>query len=196
MRIAKAVCGLAAAALLAVSGCTSNVVAVNGENGSFEFVSPGGKIEFPYPAAERKTIGNFTGTNVTAANTTIKLSDYPDQIMVLNFWASWCGPCREETPDLKVVAELRKYDPVQFLGINVDKDRQAGADFIAANEVNFPSLFDPTSRTLLSIRGFPSIGIPHTIVLDRQHRVAHIFLGQVTAQKLDETLTALVAERR
>ena len=181
-------CVVAAAVLL--TGCTSNAVST----GSFVFVSPGGKTEFTYPAPERQTIGNFTGTSVTAPEMTIQLADFPDTILVLNFWASWCGPCRAETPGLEVVSDLHHDDGVQFLGINIDDDRQAGADFISTYEVGFPSIFDPTSRTLLSIRGFPAVGKPHTIVLDRQHRVAHIFLGAVGAQELDEVVTALVAE--
>jgi thiol-disulfide isomerase/thioredoxin len=180
------------AALLA--GCTSNSVTDGSEGGSFVFVSPGGKTEFAYPVAERKTIGDFTGTSVSDEQATIKLSDYPGSVLVLNVWGSWCAPCVAEVPDLIVVSQLSAPKGVQFLGINVKDSRQAAADFIAGRQVPFPSIFDPTMRTLLSVRGFPTSGIPSTFVLDREHRVAHIFLGAIGVQKLDAVVAAVAAE--
>lgn len=182
------------AVALLVAGCTSNATAIPGQ-GSFVFVSPGAKKVYEYPAGSRGTVGDFTGTSVTDAQQTIKLSDYPDTVMVLNVWGSWCGPCRGEAPDLNVAAELSADRPVQFLGINVqDPDRQPAADFIANFQVPFPSIYDPTMRTLLSIQGFPTSAIPTTIILDREHKVARIFLREVNAQELDEAIATVVAE--
>ncbi|MEO5832817.1 MAG: TlpA disulfide reductase family protein [Nakamurella sp.] len=178
---------------LVVSGCTSNATAIPGQ-GSFVFVSPGAKKVYEYPAGTRGTVGDFTGTSVTDAQQTIKLSDYPNTIMVLNVWGSWCGPCRGEAPDLNVAAELSADRPVQFLGINVQDAREPAADFIANFQVLFPSIFDPTTRTLLSIQNFPTSAIPTTIILDREHKVARIFLREVSAQELDEAVVAIVDE--
>lgn len=180
------------AALL--TSCTSNSVTDGSDGGSFVFVSPGGKTEFAYPAAERKTIGDFTGTSVSDEKVTIRLSDYPGTVLVLNVWGSWCAPCVAEIPDLIVASQLSAQRGVQFLGINVKDSRQAAADFIAGRQVPFPSIFDPTMRTLLSVRGFPTSGIPSTFVLDRDHRVAHIFLGAVRVEKLDPVVAAVAAE--
>ena len=113
---------------------------------------------------------------------------------MLNFWGSWCGPCREEAADLNVAAELSADRGVQFLGVNVRDSRDGAADFMAGKQVSFPSIFDPSMRTLLSVQGFPTSSIPSTIVLDRQHRVAHIFLGAVSAQQLDQVVAAVAAE--
>lgn len=184
---------VAVALALVVSGCTSNSVAIPGQ-GSFVFTSPGGKFDFTYPAGQRGTVGDFTGTSVTDAQQTIKLSDYPDTIMVLNVWGSWCGPCRGEAPDLNVAAQLSAGRPVQFLGINVQDARQPAADFMTNFQVPFPSIFDPTTRTLLSMQGYPTANIPHTIILDREHEVARIFLRQVTAEELDQAIVAIVDE--
>lgn len=174
------------------AGCTSNARGFEGS--SFIFVSPGAKTEFSYPPAERQTVGDFTGSSVTDEADTIALSDYPDTVLVLNFWGSWCGPCRAEADDLNVAAELSADRGVQFLGINVQDSRQSAADFMAGKEVVFPSIFDPTMRTMLSLQGYPTTGIPSTIVLDRRHRVAHIFLRPVEAQELDEVVAAVAAE--
>ncbi len=180
-------------ALLTVAGCSSNAI-TDGISGSFVFVSPGGKTEFSYPEADRRTIGDFTGSSVTDETATLALSQFPDTVLVLNFWGSWCGPCREEADDLEVASELSVDRGVQFLGVNVRDTRQAAADFMTGKGVSFPSIFDPTMRTLLSVQGFPTSSIPSTIILDRQHRVAHIFLGAVTAQQLDEVVASIAAE--
>ncbi len=183
---------LVAVALLA-GGCTSNATAIPGQ-GSFVFVSPGGESEFSYPAGERGSVGDFTGTSVTDAQQTLKLSDFPGRVMVLNVWGSWCGPCRGEAADLNVAQQLSADRPVQFLGINIRDSRQAAADFITGSGTRYPSIFDPTTRTLLSMQGFPTSAIPTTIILDRGHRVARIFLRVVGAEELDRAVTALLAE--
>lgn len=177
--------------LLLLAGCTSNQIG-GADTGSFVFVSPGGKLEFSYPEDTRKTIGNFTGSSVADPATTLAISDYPDTAVVLNFWGSWCGPCRAEAPDLNVAAALSADRPVQFLGVNVQDSRESAMDFITGKEVTFPSIFDPKMQTLLSVQGFPTTGLPFTIVLDRRHRVAQIFLRAVTAQELDEAIVAVV----
>ncbi len=179
-------------AMTVIAGCGSGTGDL--PPGQFSFVSPGGKTDFAYPAAERGAIGNFTGPSLTDASKTISLTDFPDTVVVLNFWGSWCGPCIAEAPSLNVAAELSADRGVQFLGINVRDDRQAGADFVTAKKVPFPSIFDPSMRTILSLQGFPTTAIPSTIVLDREHRVAHIFLGSVTAEQLDTVVAAIAAE--
>ncbi len=187
------------AALLLLAGCTSSHSVTSGaEGGSFVFVSPGGKTEFPYAIAGRKPVGNFTGSSVTDEGTTLQLSQFPDTVLVLNFWGSWCGPCRAEAADLNVAEQISKEQNrgVQFLGINVQDERQSAADFMAGKQVSFPSIYDPTMRTLQSVQGYPTSAIPSTIVLDRQHRVAHIFLGAIDAQQLDQVVAAVAAEPR
>jgi thiol-disulfide isomerase/thioredoxin len=185
---------VALAAVLAVcAGCsTGDDATVYG--GSFTFVSPGGKTELSYPVAERKTVGTLSGPNLDGTGT-VSVADYPNDVVVLNFWGSWCGPCRGEADDLNSAASALKTDGVQFLGINVKDSQSAGADFLASKEVGYPSIFDPTMRTLLSIRGYPATAIPSTIVLDRQHRVAHIWLDTVTADELTAAIAPIAAEK-
>lgn len=181
-------------ALLLLTGCsTGNDAAVYG--GSFTFVSPGGKIEFSYPPADRGTVGDLSGPNLTGDGT-IALSQYKSSVVVLNFWGSWCAPCRSEAEGLNAAASQLADKGVQFLGVDVQDSRQAGADFHASKEVPYPSIFDPTMRTLLSLRGFPTSSMPVTIVLDRQHRVAHIWLTEVNMQQVLTVVSAIAAEGR
>jgi thiol-disulfide isomerase/thioredoxin len=161
--------------------------------GGFTFVSPGGQSELTYPAAERGTIGDLSGPDLTSDGT-INLSDYAGKVMVINVWGSWCGPCRAEADSLSLAATLTADKGVQFLGIDVRDTREAGADFQASRKVPYPSIFDPSMRTLLSISGYPTSSIPSTIVLDRDHRVAHIYLRVIQTGELVQTATDLAQE--
>lgn len=187
-----AVAGIALVALVAASCSTGNDATVYG--GSFTFVSPGGKTEFAYPVQDRGTVGPLSGPSLTGDGT-VSLSDYTGKVVLLNFWGSWCGPCRAEAPDLEKAAAALAGKGVQFLGVNVKDTKAAGADFVASKQVSYPSIFDPSMRTLLSIRGFPTSSIPSTIVLDRQGRVAHVWLEEITdpAMVID-TVSQIAAE--
>jgi thiol-disulfide isomerase/thioredoxin len=184
---------LVAGVALLLTGCsTGNDAAVYG--GSFTFVSPGGQTEFSYPAADRGTVANLSGENV-AGDGTISLSDYAGQVVVLNFWGSWCGPCRAEAPALEQAAAALAPTGVQFLGVNVKDTRDAGADFLKSKNVSYPSIYDPSMRTMLSIRGLPTSGLPFTFVIDREGRVAHIWIGQLyDAAPLVDAASTIAAE--
>ena len=194
---------LAVAASLLLAGCsTGNDAAVYG--GSFTFVSPGGKVEFSYPAGDRGTVGNFSGPKVGCDPTstakqcttgTVSLSDFAGKVVVINFWGSWCPPCRAEAPGLNAAAQSLSGQGVQFLGADLkEASSWDAADFQTSKGIGYPSIYDPTMRTILSLRGYPVGSIPSTIVLDRQHRVAHIWLEDVTEKQLTDVVSAIAAE--
>jgi thiol-disulfide isomerase/thioredoxin len=193
VRRRSAIFGAAAALLLLASCSTGNDAAVYG--GSFTFVSPGGQTEFSYPATDRGTVANLSGENL-AGDGTVSVSDYPGKVVVLNFWGSWCAPCRAEAPALENAAGALAPAGVQFLGINVKDTKSAGADFLASKQVSYPSIYDPSMRTLLAIKGYPASGIPSTIVLDRQGRVAHIWLEAIDdPQEMIDVVGAIAADQ-
>jgi thiol-disulfide isomerase/thioredoxin len=163
--------------------------------GSFTFVSPGGQTEFSYPPADRGTVANLSGENLSGDGT-ISLSDYAGKVVVLNFWGSWCGPCRAEAAELEQAAAALMPAGVQFLGVNVKDTRANGADFLASKQVSYPSIYDPSMRTLLAIKGYPASGIPSTIVLDRMGRVAHIWLEAIDdPQEMIDVVGAIASEQ-
>ncbi|GGM04035.1 TlpA family protein disulfide reductase [Nakamurella endophytica] len=188
-RAPRAAAALLVSLLAVLSGCTGG-----GDAASFQFVSPGGRTEFSYAAQDRRPIGELSGPALEGDGT-VSVAQFADKVVVLNFWGSWCGPCRAEAQQLQDASTQLAPQGVQFLGLNVKDEKGAGAAFDAAKGVTYPSIFDPFMRTLLSIQGYPASAIPSTIVLDRRHRVAHIWLGAVTRAELVAAVVPIAAEK-
>jgi thiol-disulfide isomerase/thioredoxin len=183
-------CVLGVGILGSAAGCASDVVG----DGQFQFTSPGGSSEFDYPAGTRSSLPTMKGPAVGDPATTIDIGSYTGTVVVLNVWGAWCPSCRVETTDLIAAARDLAPSGVQFIGIDVRDGSGDGAAYQQQSGMTYPSIEDPTMRTLLSVRGFPVNAIPSTIVLDRQHKVAHIWLGTVGGADLVKTVTAIAAE--
>lgn len=153
-------------------------------NDTFAFASPGGKVEFDYPVDERRAVSDISGPRLGASEKRVGLSDYQTQAVVINIWGSWCPPCRSETNGLIEAYDGTRTDRVEFLGINVKDMPGDGAAFQTSHKIPYPSIDDFSMRTVTSLRGFPTAAIPATIVLDGQHRVAHIWFGEVHKSEL------------
>ncbi|MDG3009262.1 TlpA family protein disulfide reductase [Rhodococcus sp. D2-41] len=187
---------LALLTLVVVSGCAADKDAV-AQGGTFDFVSPGGKTEIFYdPPSSRGTIGDLHGPDLMHEGKTVSLSDFPNQVVVVNLWGQWCGPCRGEAGDLEQVYTATKDQGVQFLGINVRDQRSAAQDFVTNNNITYPSIYDPAMRSLTALGSrFPTSVIPSTLVLDRQHRVAAVFLKALLAGDLTPVVERVAAEK-
>ena len=185
---------LTAAAVLA--GCATGDDAV-AQGGTFEFVAPGGKTDISYePPPARGTPGPLSGPDLMDTSKTISLSDFAGQVVVINVWGQWCGPCRAETSELQKVYDATRGDGVAFLGIDVrDNDIEAPRDFVIDRGVTYPSIYDPAMRTMIAFGGkYPTTVIPSTVVLDREHRVAAVFLRELLAEDLLPVVQRLAAE--
>ena len=181
------------ALLLLLGGCAIGKDA-NVPGSNFAFVAPGGQVQISYPVAQRQTLPDLSGPSLTQADQQIHVSDYAGKVVVLNIWGQWCGPCRDEAPDLSTVYRQTKADGVQLLGIDVRDTRSAAVDFVHNNQIQYPSIFDASGRTLLALSGYPRSVVPSTIVLDREHRVAAVFLEPVTATMLLPELRTLTTQ--
>lgn len=189
----RALVAVAAAAAL-VSGCaTGDDAVVSG--GQFEFVSPGGQTTIRYdPPAKRGTVTGLSGDDLLEPGGTVSLADFAGKVVVINLWGSWCGPCRAEADDLQRVQDATRDKDVVLLGVALRDNRDAAADFMRDRGLTWPSIFDPPGRSLLALRGYPRNTIPSTIVLDRQHRVAAIFLTELLDTDLLPVVEAVAAE--
>lgn len=163
----------------------------------FTFTAPGGQTRILYdPPGDRGYVREMSGENLTQPGQTISLSQFTGQVVVLNVWGSWCGPCREEMPGLQKVHEQTQSSGVTLLGIDVRDDRQAARDFLVDRGVTYPSLYDNPGRSLVALNGFPRNTVPSTIVLDRDHRVAAVFLTAVRVAELLPVVQRVAAEPR
>ncbi len=189
---------LLASALISglVSGCSTGDDAV-AQGGTFEFVAPGGKTEITYePPESRGKPGPLSGPDLLDESRTISLDDFAGKVVVINVWGQWCGPCRTEVAELDRVYRETRDSGVAVLGIDVrDNDIQAPRDFVIDRRVSYPSIYDPAMRTMIAFGGrYPTTVIPSTIVLDRQHRVAAVFLRELLAKDLLPLVQRLAAE--
>ena len=189
----------AVAVALPLAGCSQdsdnaqNAVATGG---NFEFITPGGEKVINYEESERKPLRTFSGEDVRDRDKTISLEDYEGEIVVLNSWGQWCAPCRAEADDLQEIhTELQKRDLGTVLGINVrDYNPQVSNDFLEDNGLKYPSIYDPPFKTAAALGGVPTSVVPTTIVLDKQHRPATVFLRSITAQDVMDVVDKLEKE--
>ncbi len=125
---------------------------------------------------------------------TISLDEFAGEVVVVNFWASWCGPCRREQPDLNRAADDLADLGVSFLGGNVQDSSTANA--LAHEEefaIPYPSIEDPSAQFAASFRGIGPRTMPSTVLVDRQGRVAVSLFGETDHDEV-VTLARLLAE--
>ncbi|WP_448316232.1 TlpA family protein disulfide reductase [Streptomyces sp. CO7] len=145
---------------------------------------------------ERRPVGEIRGETLDGER--LDVADHRGEVVVINVWASWCGPCRAEMPHLVRTAEETRSDGVRFVGINTrDGDEDRAVAFEERYGANYPSLYDPTGELLLS--GFPKgtlppQGVPSTVVVDREGRVAARAVGPLSYEGLRGLIDPVLAE--
>ncbi|NLY20250.1 MAG: TlpA family protein disulfide reductase [Tissierellia bacterium] len=103
--------------------------------------------------------------------TTANLYDYKDKIIFLNFWATWCGPCKYEMPDIQKLSE-EFGDRVQFLAINAGEDEETVKRFMEENEFDFTVALDEKNETPFMVQGLPT-----TIILNSNYEMVTSVVG-------------------
>ena len=187
--------GVLLVAALVVTGCSAGKDAVV-SGGTFTFVSPGGKVDITYPVNERQQAPTLAGDDLMHEGKQLSIADFPGKALVINLWGQWCGPCRAEAPELETASKQMAPLGAQVIGLDVrDPARDVAQDFVRDRGLTYPSIWDPSGRVLLQLAGYPRNIIPSTLVLDKQHRVAAVFLRQVLASDLVPVVQRLSAEK-
>jgi cytochrome c biogenesis protein CcmG, thiol:disulfide interchange protein DsbE len=106
----------------------------------------------------------------------VALHDFKGQVVVLNFWATWCAPCVEEMPSLVEMAQQVKPKGVTVLGVSIDVDQDAYHNFIKQHGVEFLTVRDPDQK---SSALYGTTGWPETFIIDRQGVLRRKFVGPV-----------------
>jgi len=177
---------------LTLTACGSSGSSCSGSQSSGGFVSCDGAITV-LPAGEREPAPGLEGE--TLDGEMLSLSDYDGQVVVLNVWGSWCGPCVAEAPQLGEASRQLAEDDVQFVGINIRDEQTEARLFEQQQDVPYPSIFDPSSSTLLEMPSgmYPS-ATPTTYVIDEEGRVAVRILDETTASTLSGLVEDVLAE--
>ncbi|MFV2115071.1 TlpA family protein disulfide reductase [Micromonospora sp. LOL_025] len=148
------------------------------------------RVEFP--VQERLPGPELVGTLLDGSR--FDWAPLRGNVVVANFWASWCAPCRAETDDLEAVYRATREAGVAFLGINTRDGKDAASAF-AQGRVTYPSLFDPPGRVALQFRDLPPNTIPATVILDRKGRIAVVIRRAVVQSELEQVVAQLATER-
>jgi thiol-disulfide isomerase/thioredoxin len=145
-----------------------------------------------YPVGDRPAAPPIAGELLGGGE--LEVADLRGDVVVVNVWASWCGPCRAETADLEAVYQATQQLSVSFVGINIQDERDKAISFMDGR-VTYPSIFDPPFETGFGFREPPApIGPPATLVIDRNGDVAVAVYRQVGRTELEQAVTRVAAE--
>jgi len=127
-------------------------------------VAQAGTVNAPAP--------DFTLESRSGKN--LRLEDFRGEVVMLNFWASWCGPCRQEMPLMNGLYDQYKDLGFTILAVNVDENRDEALRFLDAVPVNYPVLYDPESSVseLYEVQAMPT-----TVMIDRDGTARYVHLG-------------------
>jgi peroxiredoxin len=139
-------------------------------------------------SAASEKLADFTLKSLTGE--TVNLRGLEGQkVVIVNFWATWCGPCRREIPDFNDVYSRYRDRGVEILGISVDQDPETVVPpFLQSNPMVYPVLLGSPELTYqYGIRGLPT-----TFIIDRSGKIAGRIVGMTTAARLEAELAKLL----
>jgi peroxiredoxin len=147
----------------------------------------GNTSQMVYAVGHRALAPDFTGTSLTG--TPIRLASYRGKVVVLNFWGSWCDPCRSEAPTLAVLSEQYRSQGVSFLGDDVGDTPADALAFTHSVGITYPSVNDSGYDVVQEFsRVVPLNDTPETVVIDRTGHIAALVIGGVSYQAMTTIL--------
>jgi cytochrome c biogenesis protein CcmG/thiol:disulfide interchange protein DsbE len=153
-----------------------------GQPGGLFTNSSGGEVEVDLDLAHDFSVTTFGGEPLT-------LSGLRGKVVMIDFWASWCPPCRLESPDLVSVYRLFKDRDVEFVGIDVWDSESAGRRFVAEEGIPYPNALDTNGFITID---YGVTGIPEKFFIDREGRVVRKYVGPIRTEELARILNEIL----
>jgi thiol-disulfide isomerase/thioredoxin len=179
---------LAAAVALTMAACDGGPIAQDTAQSNGQSFVSGSYGTTYYKPGSRPQAPAVTGKTLTGRD--FSLAADRGDVVVMNFWGSWCTPCREEAPALGALARHFQSGDVRFIGVDIQDTPSAAEAFMQTYQIGYPSLNDPSDEIALDFRGtLPPTGIPSTLVLDRSGRIAARIVGGVSYSGLKALIT-------
>jgi peroxiredoxin len=144
------------------------------------------------PDGERAGAAPLGGSTLTGSP--LSLAALRGQVVVLNAFGSWCGPCQQETPALQQTYSVSRAKGVTFVGLAERDDLGKLKQFLVDKQVTYPVIDDDEGRLVAGLKNPVFDALPATVLLDRKGRVAAQFAGQVLASQLQAAVDTLAAE--
>jgi thiol-disulfide isomerase/thioredoxin len=192
-RRAAVAAALGLAGALALGACDSGAIGNSGpgSNGqSFVSGSPGTTV---YRASSGPVAPRVTGTLLSGSK--FALAQEHGHVVVMNFWGSWCTPCRAEAPFLSRLAQHFTPSGVRFLGVDIRDSPATAEAFQSRFGISYPSLNDPGDEIALAFRDtVPPAGIPTTLVIGRNGRIVARVIGEVSYPGLHGLISQALAQ--
>jgi thiol-disulfide isomerase/thioredoxin len=158
--------------------------------GLYQWRHGGGSVTAGPPGAARAI---FAASFDNLAGQRQPLSRWRGKLLVVNFWATWCEPCRREIPHFVKLQAHYGALGLQFIGIAIDSHDKV-ADFARKMDINYPVLIGRIDGIELSRKAGNSVGgLPYTVVIDRRGQVVDTYLGEVKFDRFEKTIAEMLA---
>lgn len=123
---------------------------------------------------------------ILGSSDSLSLSSFRGEVVVVNFWGSWCGPCRREAPDLESTWRAYRSQGVRFLGVDEQDDEGAALAFVKEFGITYPSVVDDNASAVAG--DYRVFGLPTTVIVDRRGRIVYRLTGYLDAAVLRSAL--------
>ncbi len=181
----------AVAAALLAGALVVTLTQGNGKPSGVTYID-GNTSQMVYAVGHRPLAPEFTATSLTG--TPVRLGSYRGKVVVVNFWGSWCDPCRGEAPTLAVLSEQYRSHGISFLGDDVGDTPTNAMAFTRSIGITYPSVNDASYAIVQDFDKVVPVGYtPTTVVIDRTGRIAGLMIGPVTYQTMTTMLHDVAA---